>query len=251
MLAALFCGWTAAALPFYPGGWPFGLALVAAVLSLLSARGGLAFALAVPILPLGNISFGLALLYAGVAAAWFALHLREPSAGLAFVLGPLLAPLSALGLVPLLVQPVRSTWRRALGAGTAVLAAAIVAGVENDPLPFGSKAFAPLRIQEGRSPFHVAAAMRHALVTHPAIALEAIVLAVAAAAIPLARRFGLWGLAGYGAATIAAGVLVAPHADPVPIVLTTWGTCVGVALWDTRHAWIPRARPLFAGLSSN
>jgi len=44
---------------------------------------------------------GLALLYGALAAVWFALHLRAPRAGLAFVLGPLLAPIGALGLIPL------------------------------------------------------------------------------------------------------------------------------------------------------
>jgi Protein kinase domain len=251
VLAGVFSGWCAAALPFYPSGWPVALALVAAVLTFASARGGLALALTIPILPLGNISLGLALLYGLVAAAWFVLHLRDPRAGFAFSMGPLLAPLGALGLLPLLLQPVRRGWRRALHAGTGVVVVAIVAGIAHDPLPFGAGRFASLRIDEERSPLRVASVLRHALLAHPAVALEALVLAAAAAALPFARRFGLWGLAGYGAATIAAGVLVAPHADPIPTVLSAWLTCIGLALWETRRSWLPRARPLFAGVSSN
>ncbi len=63
------------------------------------------------------------------AAVWFLLHVREPRAAFAFILGPLLAPLSLLGFLPLALQPVRSAWRRALQAGTAVLTAALVAGL--------------------------------------------------------------------------------------------------------------------------
>ena len=65
--AAAAAGLTAHVLPFFPSGWPLGLAAVAAVTTLLSERAGVAFCLAVPLLPLGNYSFGLAALY-GVAA---------------------------------------------------------------------------------------------------------------------------------------------------------------------------------------
>ena len=57
--AALLAGWATATLPFFPAYWPGGIALVAALLTLAAPRLGLAFALAVPVLPLGNISLGL------------------------------------------------------------------------------------------------------------------------------------------------------------------------------------------------
>ena len=97
MLAAVLAGWTAAALPFYPHAWPYGLAVLAAAATLLRERAGIALALAVPVLPLGNISLGLALLYAALAGGWLLVTWREPRAGLLFVLGPLLAPVAALG----------------------------------------------------------------------------------------------------------------------------------------------------------
>ena len=244
VLAALFAGWAAVALPFYPTGGPVALALVAGVLTYFSPRGGLALALVVPVFPLGNTALGLALLYGLGAAIWFVLHLREPRAAFAFVLGPLLAPLSLLGLLPLVLQPVRSTWRRALHAATAVLTAALVAGLTGEGLPFSAGRIGSLGLAEERSPLNAFSAVRHAVAAHPAIAVEALALAAAAAILPFARRKGIWGIALYGGGAIAATVLAAPQANPVPAVLTTWATCVALVLWQTRARWIPRARPL-------
>jgi hypothetical protein len=244
LLAAVFAGWTAGALPFYPTGWSVALALVAGVLTFFSARGGLAFVLVVPVFPLGNISLGLALLYGAVAALWFLLHVREPRAGFAFALGPLLAPLALLGLLPLALQPVRAAWRRALAAGTAVLMAGLVAGLTGAGLPFAAGKASSLGLDGERSPLNAAGALRHELAAHPALLLEALALAAAAAFLPLARRRGLWGLALYGASVIAGSLLVAPHANPVPAVLAAWGTFAVLVLWQTRERWIPRARPL-------
>ena len=79
-LAALVAGWTAAALPFYPARWPLLLAAVAAALMAARARLGLAFTLAVPVFPLGNVSLGLALAYAGLAVALARAHVGRPAA---------------------------------------------------------------------------------------------------------------------------------------------------------------------------
>jgi eukaryotic-like serine/threonine-protein kinase len=244
LLTALFAGWAAGALSFYPTGWPVGLALIAGALTFFSARGGLAFALLVPVFPLGNTALGLALLYGLVAAIWFLLHLREPRAAFAFVLGPLLGPLSLLGFLPLALQPVRTAWRRALQAVTAVLTAALVAGLTGNDLPFAAGKIGSLGLAEERSPVHAFTTIRHALLAHPAVAVEALALAGAAALLPFARRRGIWGITVYGAAVIAATVLAAPHANPVPAVLTTWATCIALVLWQSRARWTARARPL-------
>jgi len=246
LMAALFAGWAAGALSFYPTGWPFALAAVAGALTFISPRGGLALALIVPVFPLGNTGLGLAFLYALVAAIWFLLHLREPRAAFAFVLGPLLAPLSLLGLLPLALQPLQIAWRRALHAATGVLTAALVAGLTGSGLPFGSGNVGSLGLDGQRSPLAVFTSVRHVLSAHPAVALEALALAGAAVLLPYARRKGIWGIATYGAAAIAATVLVAPHANPVPAVLTTWATCVALVLWQTRSRWLPRARPMLS-----
>src|SRR5438270_4536041 len=99
-LAGAFAAWTAAELPFYPHGAAPVLALAAAALTGFRARLGLAAALAVPVFPLGNVSLGLAVLYAALAAVWVVLCWREPRGGLLFALGPALAPLAALAPVP-------------------------------------------------------------------------------------------------------------------------------------------------------
>ncbi|MBA3717693.1 MAG: hypothetical protein H0W87_05655, partial [Actinobacteria bacterium] len=188
-------------------------------------------------------SMGLALLYGALAAVWFLLHLREPRAAFSFALGPLLGPLAALGLLPLLLQPVRAAWRRALQAGTAVLIGGLVAGVGHQALPFSSGTAGALGLDGERSPVHSFSVLWNAVLAHPALGLEALVLAAAAALLPFARRKGLWGIAVYGAATISGSVLVAPQANPVPAVLTVWATCVAVVLWRTRASWAPRVRP--------
>jgi hypothetical protein len=244
LVAALFAGWTASTLPFYPIAWPIGLALLAAVLTAFSPRGGLAFALFAPVFPLGNLSLGLALLYGGLATVLFVLHLRDPRAGFAFVLGPLLAPIGALGLLPLALQPVRSGVRRALQAGTAVLMAGVVTGLQHGSLPFAGGQAGSLGLDGERSPIHAASVLRHALLAHPTLALEALVIAAAAALLPLARRRGLWGIAIFGGALIAASLLAAPHANPIPPVVTTWATCIALVLWERRSALLPRGRAL-------
>ena len=99
--AALFAGGAAALLPFFPGSWPAGIAVAVAAASLFRERLGLAVALAVPVLPLGNVSLGLAVVYAALAALWLVLFWREPRGGLLFVLGPVLAAISILALFPL------------------------------------------------------------------------------------------------------------------------------------------------------
>jgi hypothetical protein len=243
LLSALFAGWSASALSFYPMGWPVALAVLAGLLTFFSARGGLALALLVPIFPLGNTALGLALLYAFGAILWFLLHLREPRAAFAFVLGPLLGPVSLLGLLPLALQPVRSAWRRTLQAATAVLTAALVAGLTGAALPFGSGKVGPLGLDGEGSPVNAFTTIRHVLSAHPAVLVEALALGAAAALLPYACRKGIWGIAVYGAAAIAATVLVAPHANPLPAVLTTWATCIALVLWQTRSRWVPQARP--------
>src|SRR5205823_2290808 len=84
---------TARAMPFFPSGGPLGLAALAAGGTIVDARLGLAFALAVPILPLGNLALGAAVLYAVIALGLLATMWREPQRGLLFSLGALLAPI--------------------------------------------------------------------------------------------------------------------------------------------------------------
>src|SRR5438105_5013477 len=136
-------GWAAAALPFYPAGWPLGLAAAGAGLGFLAPRAGLLFALAVAFFPLANVSLGLGIVYAALAAGWAALNWRDARTGLLLAVGPLAAPLAALPLLPLAAQLARGRGRRGVQVAAAVLLAAVVAGVRGVPLPF-DRSLAPL-----------------------------------------------------------------------------------------------------------
>jgi hypothetical protein len=231
VLAALVAGWAAWAIPFYPAGWAFGLAALAAGAVLLHARAGLALTLAVPILPLGNLALGAAMLYAAVALALLLLCWREPEKGLLVSLGPLLAPLFALGLLPLAGLTVRSSIRRGILVATAVLTAGIVAGIREAPLPFDGKA-APhgLGLAASGDPFDVASVLWSALLSRPSLAVETLVLAAVAALLPFARTRGLWAIAALGAGFLAASLLAVPSVVAAPLVLAVWATCIAVAV---------------------
>ena len=229
-LAAATAGWVAATLPFYPAGWPAGLALGAAAASLVRERLGLVVALAVPFFPLANFSLGAALVYAALALGWLALTWRDPRFALFFAIGPLAAPLAALGLLPLAAQAVRGHARRAAQVATAVLVAGLVAGVRHDGLPFTSES-PPLTLGIARSekPLAVASALWEALRAHPSLALEGLALAAAAAAIPFVRGRGLWPIVLLGAGMLAATILLVPTASAIPLVLAAWVTCAALA----------------------
>jgi len=224
-LAGLVSGWAAAKLPFYPAGWPLGLAAAGAALGFTWPRAGLAFALGVGFFPLANISLGLALVYAAVALAWLALGWRDARTGLLVAVGPLLAPVAALALMPLAVQVTRGRARRAVQAGAAVLLAAVVAGLRRAPLPFdGSMPPLGLGIAGSNRPTAVARALWRQLQDHPHLLAEAVVFAVAAALLPRMRGRGPWAAAGFGAALLAATALAAPQAGVVPLVVAAWLT---------------------------
>ncbi|MCP9484528.1 MAG: serine/threonine protein kinase [Gaiellaceae bacterium MAG52_C11] len=216
-------------LPFFPAGWAMALAFAAAVGTVVRARAGLALALATPILPLGNLSLGLALLYGALAAGWLALAWRDPRSALSFLAGPLLAPLGLIALVPLTVQPARGSVRRAFQAVAAVGVAALAAGMRGASLPFGETAPTP-ELAGLESPVEAA---RVLLETMPAaIGLEALALAAVAVAIPWATS--LWRIAGLGAVMLAATLLLAPSAAPLPLLVAVWLTCAALA-WRHEH----------------
>ncbi len=224
--AGAFAGAGAAALPFYPGGWALGLAAAATAATLFRERLGLALALAVPILPLGNLSSGLAWAYAAFAVAWLALSWGNARTGLFFTSGAVLAPLSLLGLVPFFAQVVRGRARRAAQALAAVVFAAIVAGMRGGTLPFAGTSVGTLDLAGKRDPAEVAGMLWHTLTAQPALLAEALVVGTAAAILPLARRRAIAPFA----ALLLAG-LIAPH-PAVPdsaLVCAVAATCLGLA----------------------
>jgi hypothetical protein len=148
------------------------LAVLTAALAFRAPRSGVALALALPILPLGNIALALALLYAAVALVWFLLHVGDPKRALLPLAGPLLGPL-AVGLVPLVFFTTRSAIRRALGAAAALALAVAVHALRQGPPGLG--------IPGSRDPVAAAEALLgatpHPLVYQiPAVALAALVL---------------------------------------------------------------------------
>jgi hypothetical protein len=230
VLAAAVAGWSAWAIPFFPAGWPFGLAATAAAASVVNARLGFAFALAVPVLPLGNLALGAAALYVLVALALLAAMWREPDRGLLFSLGAFLAPIAGLGLFPLAALAVRSPVRRGVQAVAAVLVAGIVAGVRDSPLPFNGAAAPDLGIAASRDPFTVLAALWGALLSRPALAVETVVLAAVAVLLPVARTRGPWAIAALGAGFLASALLLAPGVAAAALVVAVWATCLAVAV---------------------
>jgi hypothetical protein len=176
-LAAVYAGAGASLLPFYPAHAGVLLAALTAALTFFAPRAGVALALALPILPLGNVALALALLYSAAALVWFVLHAREPQRALLPTAGPLLGPL-ALGLLPFVFMTTRSPIRRALGAAAALALAAVVHGLRHGRVGLG--------IPGSRDP--VAAANVLVQAAPHALAVEVAALAGAAVALPWIAR---------------------------------------------------------------
>jgi Protein kinase domain len=236
VLAGLFAGWTAGTLPFYPHGWPAALGFASALATYFRPRGGLALALAVPILPLGNVSLGLALLYTALAAVWLLLSWREPHGGLLFAVGPLLAPLAAVALLPLATVRLRRGPGRALVAGVGVLTAAVAAGLRHAGLPLVG-GMPPLGVGIGHAsdPLDVAGSLARAATAQRPLLLEALALALVAFVLPHASARGRAGAAALGAGMIAATILIAPSAPPLPLVLPALAVAAYAALLPARQ----------------
>ncbi len=239
--AAAFVAWTTATLPFFPAHWSAGIAFLAALLTVAGPRLGLGFALAIPVLPLGNIALGLAIVYGIAACAWFALFWARPRAALLFVAGPLLAPLGAAGLLPLVALPAGGAGRRAALAAVGVLTAGVVAGVGGGMLPVTGGPAPNLAIGGIAAPATALSTLWSALTGSRAFLLEALALAGAAAAIGVARKRGPWGGAVFGALLTALTLFVDPHASALPLIATAWVTGALLAL----EPGTPRPLPAF------
>jgi eukaryotic-like serine/threonine-protein kinase len=219
--AGALAGTTTAALPFFPAGWPLGLAGVAAAATLLSERAGLALCLAVPILPLGNYAFGLAALYAIAAAAVLAATWRTPRAGLLAALGAGLGPIGALGLLPVLGLVVRWPARRALSVAGSVLAAAAIGSAGR---------IQALGVPDTNSLVAAGRALALELAHRPALIATAGALAFGAAVLPLVRRRGPLAAAAYTLVVGGLTVVPAPHTADVAVLSVTAATGLALAL---------------------
>ena len=146
-------------LPFWPPGLVAAIAVAAGLATWFRPPLGLAIVLAAPVFPLGNVAEGAAILYGVLALAWLVLAWRDARWGLLFVTGPLLAGVGLLALVPLAMQPARGWLRRGIYGATAVLAAALAAGLANEELPAAQAAAGPLGINALTSPQEIALAL--------------------------------------------------------------------------------------------
>jgi len=166
-VSGVVAGLAATLLPFWPPGFALGFAALATLLGLLRPRLGLAAGLTVGVLPVGNLSLGLAFVYAAAVAIWLAATagpspLRrglvtatgvvalaglgpidvagERSAlaaaeAIAWAVGPETWRIAlALGLAGATVALVRSPWR-AVFWGAGLLAALLVPNPELAALP--------------------------------------------------------------------------------------------------------------------
>ena len=233
-LAALSAAWVASALPFYPELWPVLLAALAAGLALLKPRLGLAFTLAVPVLPLGNIAFGLAVAYALVAAVWLVLMWGDPRRGLLFSVGLLLGPLAMLGLTPIAVLGARGTVRRVAHAAAAVLLAGAAAGIRGAEIPFTGRPAEELDVKDSEHPIAVFQAVWHWLQATPALGLEALILGLAAGTLVLVARGSDLTIASFAGCLLAATLLAGPAAPALPLVVTGWITYLALTVMSRR-----------------
>ena len=228
-LAALYAGSTAFLLPFFPTGWPFLLAALAALAALVSPRTGLALALAVPVLPLGNLSLGLALAYVPLAVAWFVLFARDTRSSFLFLAAPPLAVLHLLPLAAVAVLPARGAVRRAALGLASVACAVVAAVVAGLPVPLtGGSPPEALGLAGAERPLAALDAALAALAAAPTLVAALAVVAAAAGTAGLARSRGLWGIAAWAAGYLAA-LLLAP--------LATGGAPVAAA-WAVPAVWL-------------
>ncbi len=222
VLAAATALLGATLLPFWPPMLVVALVLGAAAAAWLNPALGLAIALATPIFPLGNVSESAAVLYGAFALLWLALCWRDARLGLLFAVGPLLAPLGLLALVPLVVQPARGLVRRGAQAALAVLSAVLVAGVSGEDLPLAGSPSAQLEITPLDSSGEVALAIRDALSLHPVIVAGAMIAAIAAAILPWARRRSRYGIVIVGTALLAGAVATGSGIVAVLLIALVW-----------------------------
>ena len=232
-IGAALAGWTAAAIPFFPPGWPLALGAAVVAATLVRERVGVALALAVPILPIGNFSLGCALLYTALAATLLAVMWREPRSTLLFAFGPLLAPLFAVALLPLATMRIASGARRALVTALGVLTAAVVAGIDHGTLPLvGGAAPHGAGLRGASGVLGVAGSLADTAAAHPALLLETAILASVAFALPYVIGKGLLWCAGLGVGMLVATIAALPAGAPFAFAAALAACCIAVGAFS-------------------
>jgi hypothetical protein len=133
------------------------------------------------VLPLGNISLGVAVAYSIAALAWIVATWRRPEQGLYAAAGPLLATLGAAALLPLVFLPVRNAVWRGIHAALAVLVAGIAAGLGGAALPLSRRHVPELGVTGSEDAGAVVTALLAGLAARPELLIAALVLGVGGA----------------------------------------------------------------------
>ena len=147
------------------------------------------------------------------------------------MIGPLLAPVAALGLLPLVTARTRSAPLRMLAVTLGVLTAALAAGIRHVALPLvGGPAPLGLGVAGARDPLRRRGLARPRGGRTPGLLIETCALALVALALPHARARGRWAAAGLGAGMIVLTVAAVPSAAAVPLLLAAWAIAAVTAL---------------------
>ena len=227
LASALVVAWATYRFPFYPAHAQIPLAILAATVSFSRPRMGNALTLVLLLLPLGNYSLGLALVFAVAATGWLAFTWRSPHLAQLPILGPLAVACGGLFLLPLVVLRVRGSARRMVFVFAAFALALIVAGTGGQPLPL-TNADPPrgLGIEGSTDTTAIVGVLARTLIERPALLVEGCLLALVAALLPLAHRRGRWGSAGLAGAMIAIGLLPFPGVAATPVLAGAWLTAL-------------------------
>jgi hypothetical protein len=229
LASALIVAWGTGQFPFYPAHTQVPLTILAAFVSFFRPQRGSVLAFSLLLLPLGNYSLGLALVFAVSAALWLAFCSRSPYLSQLPVIGPVAATFGGLFLLPLALYRVGGAARRAGLVFSAFVLALVVAGMNGQPLPL-TNAEPPrsLGIEGAASPTAVAGALVHALTEQPTLLVEGCLLAAAAALLPIARRHRRWGGVSLAAAMIAIALLPFPGVAAAPVLVGAWLTALAL-----------------------
>jgi len=147
---------------------------------------------------------------------------RDGRHGLLFVVGPVLATVGLLPLVPLVVQRAKGTARRAAHGALAVLSAALFAAVEGSTTPIADESSGSLGIEPLTPVPDASLSVWEWLLGHPATTAAAVLVAAATALLPWARRSARFGVAATGFVLVAPSVLAGAGIASTLVCLTAW-----------------------------
>jgi hypothetical protein len=209
-------------LPFWPPALVAAIVVAAAIAAWVDPRAGLAVALGAAVFPIGNVAESAAIVYGVFALGWLLLNWRDARHGLLVVAGPILAAVGLLPLVPLAVQRAEGTVRRAAHGSVAVLSAALLAALGGTTIPIADESSGSLGIEPLTPVSGASIGVWDWLLGHPATTMAAVLVGVAAAVLPWARRASRYGVGATGFVLVAASVLAGAGIVSTLVCLSAW-----------------------------